>query len=89
VRLGGVIGISPGNRGRDTHVASIKCTFETQIMCLEAQLSLLITINYEEIPSCFVLNVFYSYVALSNGSNWEFICLIPIFGAIFGQNLCV
>ena len=58
VRLRGVIGISHGNRGRDTHVASIKCTFEIQIMCLEAQLSLLITINYEEIPSCFVLNAF-------------------------------
>ena len=39
VRLRGeVIGISHGNRGRDTRVALIKCTFETQIMCLEAQL---------------------------------------------------
>ena len=35
---GGVIGISHENRGRDTRVASIKCTFETQMMCLEAQL---------------------------------------------------
>ena len=35
---GGVIGISHENRGRDTHVKSIKYTFETQIMCLEAQL---------------------------------------------------
>ena len=25
--------------------------------------------------------------ALSNGSNWEFICLIPIFWVIFGQNV--
>ena len=30
---------------------------------------------------------FYSYLALSNGSNWEFICLIPIFVVIFGQNV--
>jgi hypothetical protein len=30
---------------------------------------------------------FCGYFALSNGPNWEVICIIPIFGVIFGQNL--
>jgi hypothetical protein len=44
-------------------------------------------INFEEIPSCFVLNVFCGYFELSNGPNWDVIWIIPIFGVIFGQNL--
>jgi hypothetical protein len=43
-------------------------------------------INFEEILSSFVLNVFWGYFVLINGRNWEVICLIPIFGGIFGQN---
>jgi hypothetical protein len=46
-----------------------------------------VSINVEEIPSCFVLNVFCGYFVLSNGPNWEVICIIPIFGIIFRQNL--
>ncbi len=71
-----------------------------------------LTINFEEIPSCFVLKgsklgsivmilifrvifghhalsrlYFCGYFALSNGPNWEVICIIQIFGVIFGQNL--
>jgi hypothetical protein len=30
---------------------------------------------------------FCGYFALSNGPNWEVICIIPIFGSIFGQKL--
>ncbi len=30
---------------------------------------------------------FYGYFALSHGPNWEVICIIPIFGVIFGHNL--
>jgi hypothetical protein len=46
-------------------------------------------IHFEEIPSCFVLNVFNSNLALPNGSIGEFICLLPIFGDIFGQILFI
>ncbi len=48
-----------------------------------------VSINVEEIPSCFVLNVFCGYFVLSNGPNWEVICIIPIFCIIFGQNLAI
>jgi hypothetical protein len=34
-------------------------------------------------PSSFLLNEFYGYYVLSNGPNWEDICIIPIFGVIF------
>jgi len=34
-----------------------------------------------------VLNVFFNYFVSSNGPNWEVICIIPIFGVIFGKNL--
>ena len=30
---------------------------------------------------------FWCYFVLSNHSNWEFICIIPIFEVIFGQNM--
>jgi hypothetical protein len=30
---------------------------------------------------------FCGYFALSNVPNWEVICIIPIFGIIFGQNV--
>ncbi len=46
-----------------------------------------LAINFEEILSCFVLNVFCGYFALSNGPNREIIDIIPIFGVIFGQNV--
>ena len=46
-----------------------------------------LAINFEEIHSCFVLNVFCGYFALSNVPNWEIIDIIPIVGVIFGQNL--
>jgi hypothetical protein len=39
-------------------------------------------INFEEILSCFVVNVFCSYFVLPKGPNWEVICIIPIFGVI-------
>ena len=46
-----------------------------------------LAINFEEIPPWFVLNDFLWLYALSTGPNWEVICIIPIFGMIFGQNL--
>jgi hypothetical protein len=46
-----------------------------------------VAINFEEIPSCFVLNAFCGYFALPSGPNWKVICIIPIFGNIFGKNL--
>ena len=30
---------------------------------------------------------FHGYFVLSNGPNWGVICIIPIFGVVFGQNL--
>jgi hypothetical protein len=41
-----------------------------------------LAINFEEILSCFVLNVLCSYFVLSKGPNWEVICIIPIFRVI-------
>jgi hypothetical protein len=37
-------------------------------------------IHFEEIGSCFVLNVFCGYFVLLNGPNWEVIRRIPILG---------
>ena len=37
--------------------------------------------------SCLVQNVVCGCIILSNGSNWEVICIIPIFEVIFCQNL--
>ena len=34
--------------------------------------------NFEEILSCFVLNVFYDYFMVIKCPNWEVICIIPI-----------
>ncbi len=41
-----------------------------------------LAINFEEILSCFVLNVFCIYFVLPKGPNWEVICIIPICGVI-------
>ena len=46
-----------------------------------------LVLHFEEIPSCFVLNVFWGYFALINGPNCEVIWIIPLFGVIFGENL--
>ena len=39
-------------------------------------------INNEEIPSCFILNVYLGYFALSKVPNKAIIWIIPIFGVI-------
>ena len=46
-----------------------------------------LVLHIEEKSSCFVLNVFWGYFALINGPNCEVICIIPIFGVIFSENL--
>ena len=51
--------------------------------------ALCLVLHFEEMSSCFLLNVFWGYFALIiiNGPNCEVICIIPIFGVIFGENL--
>ena len=44
-------------------------------------------INFEEIPSCFVLNAVLWLLCIIKWSNSEVIWIIPIFGVFFGQNV--
>ena len=46
-------------------------------------------IHFEEILSIVVLKVFFNYFVSSNAPNWEVICMIPIFGVIFGENFVI
>ena len=43
--------------------------------CIEYCIAIII----EEIPSCFVLNIFYGYFTLSKGPNEAVIWIMPIF----------
>ena len=43
--------------------------------------------SFEEMLSCFVMNVFCGYFTWLNGPNFEVIFIIPIFGVLFSQNL--
>jgi hypothetical protein len=46
-------------------------------------------INFEEIPSCFVLDVFLWLLCIIKWSDLGVIFLIPIFGVIFGHNFSI